>query len=47
MLLPGNATSAFGAAQDRAWGAALALVLLTFLFTLVARVFTARFAVKR
>jgi phosphate transport system permease protein len=43
----GNATSAFVAAQDRAWGAALTLVLLTFLFTLVARLFTARFAVKR
>jgi phosphate transport system permease protein len=43
----GNATSAFTAAQDRAWGAALTLVLLTFLFTLVARLFTARFALKR
>jgi len=39
----GNATSSFVAAQDRAWGAALALVLLTFLVTLAARVFTARF----
>jgi len=43
----GNATSAFAPAQDRAWGAALTLVLVTFLFTLVARVFTARFATKR
>jgi len=43
----GNATSSFVAAQDRAWGAALTLVLLTFLLTLVARVFTARFALKR
>ncbi len=43
----GNATSSFEAAQDRAWGAALTLVLLTFLLTLVARVFTARFALKR
>jgi phosphate transport system permease protein len=39
----GNATSSFVAAQDRAWGAALTLVLLTFLVTLVARIFTARF----
>jgi len=43
----GNATSAFPAAQDRAWGAALTLVLLTFIVTLVARVFTARLALKR
>jgi phosphate transport system permease protein len=31
----------FPAAVDRAWGAALALILLVFLFTLVARVITA------
>lgn len=43
----GNATSSFAAAQDRAWGAALTLVMLTFLVTLAARVFTARFALKR
>jgi phosphate transport system permease protein len=43
----GNATSSFVAAQDRAWGAALTLVLLTFLITLVARVFTARIARRR
>jgi phosphate transport system permease protein len=41
-----NATSSFPAAQDRAWGAALTLVLLTFAITLIARVFTARI-VKR
>lgn len=35
------------AAQGRAWGAALTLVLLTFLLTLTARVFTGRFALKR
>jgi phosphate transport system permease protein len=40
----GNATSSFVAAQDRAWGAALTLVLLTFVITLIARVVTARFA---
>jgi phosphate transport system permease protein len=43
----GNATSSFAAAQDRAWGAALTLVALTFLVTLAARVVTARFALKR
>ena len=43
----GNATSSFVAAQDRAWGAALTLVLVTFLATLAARAFTARIARKR
>jgi phosphate transport system permease protein len=43
----GNATSSFVAAQDRAWGAAFTLVVLTFLITLVARVFTARIARRR
>ena len=43
----GNATSSFVAAQDRAWGAALTLVLLTFVLTLVARIITARFARRR
>lgn len=38
---------AFVAAEERAWGAAFTLVLLTFLVTLAARLFTARFAVKR
>ena len=38
---------AFPAAEARAWGAALTLVLLTFLLTFVARVITARFALKR
>jgi phosphate transport system permease protein len=42
-----NANSSFVASQDRAWGAALTLVLLTFLITLVARVLTARLALKR
>jgi phosphate transport system permease protein len=42
-----NATSSFVAAQDRAWGAALTLMLLTFMATLGARLFTARFAHKR
>lgn len=43
----GNATSSFAAAQERAWGAALTLVVLTFLLTLVARTVAARFAAKR
>lgn len=38
----GNATQSFPAAQERAWGAALTLMLLTFLFTVAARVVTAR-----
>ena len=42
-----NANSSFAGAQDRAWGAALTLVLLTFSITLIARIFTARFALKR
>ncbi len=35
------------AAQERAWGAALTLVLLTFLLTLTARLLTGRLALKR
>jgi phosphate transport system permease protein len=42
-----NANSSFPAAQDRAWAAALTLVLLTFIVTLIARIFTARLALKR
>ncbi|MEO7735980.1 MAG: phosphate ABC transporter permease PstA [Kofleriaceae bacterium] len=42
-----NANSSFAAAQDRAWAAALTLVMLTFIVTLVARWFTARLALKR
>jgi phosphate transport system permease protein len=34
----------FPAAQDRAWGAALALILIVFLFTVVARLVTAIYA---
>jgi phosphate transport system permease protein len=43
----GNATSSFIPAQDRAWGAALTLVLLTFLITLGARMVTARLTRRR
>ena len=47
MQIFSNATSAFAPAEDRAWGAALVLVLVTFTMMLVARLFTMRFAVKR
>lgn len=43
----GNATSSFAAAQERAWGAALTLVALTFVVTMIARVVAARFAAQR
>ena len=42
-----NATSSFVAAQDRAWGAALTLVFVTFVVTLGARLFTSRITAKR
>ncbi len=42
-----NATLPFVGAQDRAWGAALTLIVLTFLFTVIARLVSARFALKR
>lgn len=47
MQIFGNASSSFVAAQDRAWAAALTLVLVTFAATLTARMFTARLALKR
>jgi len=43
----GNANTAFEAAQDRAWGAALTLIVLVFLFTVVARVISALFVRKQ
>jgi phosphate transport system permease protein len=43
----GNATSSFAAAQERALGAALTLIVLTFLLTLIARIVAARFAAQR
>src|SRR4029079_2183051 len=42
-----NATSSFPAAQERAWGAALTLVGITFLTTIIARAVTRRFALGR
>jgi len=47
MQIFGNATSSFVAAQDRAWGAALTLMLVALLITFVARAITARFALER
>jgi phosphate transport system permease protein len=47
MQIFGNATSAFAPAQDRAWGAALVLVMVTFTMMVAARLFTRRFAIKR
>ena len=39
-----NATSPFTPAQDRAWGAALTLIVIVFMFTILARIVTAFFA---
>jgi phosphate transport system permease protein len=39
-----NATSPFAVQQDRAWGAALTLIVIVFLFTILARLVTAFFA---
>ena len=41
-----NATQPFEAAQERAWGAALTLVVIVLLFTIIARAISARFAIK-
>jgi phosphate transport system permease protein len=43
----GNAGQPFAGAQERAYGAALTLVLLAFIVTFIARLFTARLAKKR
>lgn len=42
-----NAQQPFAGAQERAWGAALTLLMLAFAVTLAARLITARFALKR
>jgi phosphate transport system permease protein len=42
-----NAQSPFASAHDRAWGAALTLILLVFVCTVIARVVSNRFAIKR
>jgi phosphate transport system permease protein len=47
MQIFGNATSPFVGGVERAWGAALTLVVLAFLFTVISRIVAARFATKR
>jgi phosphate transport system permease protein len=42
-----NAISPFAGAQQRAWGAALVLILIAFAFTVAARAISSRFALKR
>ncbi len=42
-----NAQTPYPAAQDRAWGAALTLVALVFILTVIARAVSARFSLKR
>jgi phosphate transport system permease protein len=41
-----NAATPFLAAQTRAWGAALTLIAIVFVFTILARVVSARVARK-
>jgi phosphate transport system permease protein len=47
MQIYGNAKESFVTAQERAWGAALTLIVLAFAFTFVARILTARLARSR
>jgi phosphate transport system permease protein len=42
-----NATSIFGPARDRAWGAALTLIVLVLALTVIARVISSRLTAKR
>jgi phosphate transport system permease protein len=42
-----NAQSPFPAATDRAWGAALTLIVIVFVFTVAARIVSSRFATIR
>jgi phosphate transport system permease protein len=42
-----NAQTPFAAAHDRAWGAALTLIAIVFLLTVLARLISSRFALKR
>jgi phosphate transport system permease protein len=42
-----NAQEPFAGANQRAWGAALTLILIAFVFTLIARLVASRFALKR
>jgi phosphate transport system permease protein len=42
-----NATQPFAASQERAWGAALTLIAVVFLFTILSRFISARFAIDK
>jgi phosphate transport system permease protein len=42
-----NATQPFEASQERAWGAALTLIAIVFVFTLVSRIIASRFALDK
>jgi phosphate transport system permease protein len=42
-----NAQQPFPGSQERAWGAALTLIVLAFLLTVIARIVASRFALKR
>jgi phosphate transport system permease protein len=41
-----NASQPFAVSQDRAWGAALTLIVIVLLFTIIARIIANRFAIK-
>ena len=41
-----NAQTPFEAAQDRAWGAAFTLIAIVFIFTVLARIVSARVSLK-
>jgi phosphate transport system permease protein len=43
----GNAKESFATAQERAWGAALTLIVLAFLFTIAARLLSSRLSANR
>jgi phosphate transport system permease protein len=47
MQIYGNAKESFATAQQRAWGSALTLIALAFLFTIAARLLTARLTRNR
>ncbi len=41
-----NASTSFPAAQDRAWGAALTLIVIVLVFAIISRIIASRFAIK-
>jgi phosphate transport system permease protein len=42
-----NASQPFAASQERAWGAALTLIAIVFLFTILSRIIASRFAIDK